>query len=169
MGDHVLLVGFMGVGKSTTGKVLAQRLGCRYVDSDERVKERTGLTVPELFAQRGEPAFRAEESEVLREACQAVDGVVVGVAGGAVLDPANRALMRTTGTVVWLRARLETIVQRVGDGRSRPILGDDPAAAVRRLYPQREPLYAELADVVVDVDDVGPDQVAGEIAAALGR
>ena len=169
MADHILLVGFMGVGKSTTGKLLAGRLGARYLDSDERVKERTGLTVPEIFARRGEAAFRAEESEVLREACAATGPVVVGVAGGAVLDPANRALMRTSGTVVWLRARLETIVQRVGDGRGRPLLGDDPAAAVRRLYPQREQLYAELADVVVDVDDVAAVQVAGEIAAALGR
>lgn len=158
----------MGVGKTTVGQALARRLGAPYFDSDRQVERRTGLTVPEIFAARGEAAFRAEERAALVEALGAEGPVVVSVAGGAVLDADNRRMLRQGGTVVWLRADVETLAARVGAGAGRPLLGDDPAAALAQLYEVRRPVYAELADVVVDVDDLTPDEAVERILAATG-
>lgn len=163
----IFLVGMMGVGKTTVGKLLASRLGQRYCDSDEQVIANTGMTVPEIFAARGEAAFRAEEKRALTEAVASGEPSVVAVAGGAVLDPENRKLMRASGTVVWLRARIETMGKRVGGGEGRPLLGEDPTEALASLYPQREPFYAELADIVVDVDEASPEQIVEEIVSSL--
>lgn len=167
--DHVLLIGMMGVGKTTTGRLLAARLGRPYLDSDEQVQQATGKTVPELFERLGEAAFRRQESEALVTAVSGAASAVVAVAGGAVLDPANRALIRRSGTVVWLRARPETIVQRVGSGSGRVLPGTDPATSVAHLVAERYPLYEELASTVVDVDDGSPEQVAALLQAALVR
>jgi shikimate kinase len=167
MAEHVFLVGMMGSGKTTIGRLLADRLGWRHLDSDEQVALDTGLTVPEIFAQRGEPAFRAAEARALAAAAVADTPTVVSVAGGAVLDPDNRHVLRRGGVVVWLRARVETLARRVGDGAGRPLLGDDPAAALRRLYAQRRPVYQELAQVVVDVDGVDALTVAERVLGAL--
>ncbi|MEO7442468.1 MAG: shikimate kinase [Acidimicrobiales bacterium] len=155
---RVLLIGMMGAGKSTVGRSLSHRLGCPYFDSDAQVQQRTGRTVPEIFATQGEAAFRAEEKRALAEAVAGDGPVVVSVAGGAVLDPDNRRLLGRSGLVVWLRADVTTLAARVGSGDGRPLLGDDPAASLSRLDEQRGPLYAELADVVVDVDAMTPDE-----------
>ena len=157
----------MGVGKTTVGRALARRLGIPYLDSDEQVQRRTGRTVPELFAERGEAAFRAEEKRALAQAVTSDAPVVVAVAGGAVLDPDNRRRLRDAGTVVWLRADVATLAGRVGDGTGRPLLGDDPRAALTRLYDRRRPLYAELADLVVDVGHLTPAEAVDRIVAAL--
>ncbi|MEO5678169.1 MAG: shikimate kinase [Acidimicrobiales bacterium] len=167
--ERVLLVGMMGAGKTSVGRALGQRLGWSYLDSDEEVRRRTGRTVPQLFAERGEAAFRAEESTVLAEACSSRRPVVVSVAGGAVLAEANRRLIAASGLVVWLRASLATLAQRVGDGRTRPLLGADPGAALARLYPERARLYEALAEVVVDVDGVPVERLVDAIAAAVGE
>ena len=164
---RVLLVGMMGAGKTTVGRTLGQRQGWPYLDSDEEVRRRTGRTVPELFAQRGEAAFRAEEAAVLAEACTSPHPVVVSVAGGAVLAEANRALVSSSGLVVWLRASLTTLTQRVGDGRTRPLLGSDPGAALARLYPERARLYEALADLVIDVDGVPVERIVEQITARM--
>jgi shikimate kinase len=160
---RILLVGMMGAGKTTTGKLVAQRLGWDYLDSDVEVEKKTGLTVPALFARDGEVAFRDAEAEVLRRACSSTAPVVVSVAGGAVLRPENRELIRTSGRVIWLRARPTTLAARVGDGVGRPLLEGDPGAALRTLDQVRRPLYAEVADETIDVDDLNPDQVAARI------
>jgi len=164
---RVLLIGMMGAGKTTVGRALGQRFGWPYLDSDEEVRRRTGRTVPQLFAEQGEAAFRAEESAVLADACASTHPVVVSVAGGGVLDPENRRLLEASGLVVWLRASLTTLTQRVGDGRTRPLLGDDPAAALAQLYPERARLYEEVAAVVVDVDDAPTERVVARVARAL--
>ena len=163
----VLLVGMMGAGKTTVGRLVAERLGCPYADSDAEVEAATGRTVPELFAELGEAAFRSAEAEVLARAV-AVDGpAVVSVAGGAVLDPANRALIRRSGTVVWLRADPATLAGRVGDGAGRPLLADRPAEELARLEAVRRPYYAEVAHAAVDVDGSAPEAVADAVLAAL--
>ena len=161
--ERILLVGMMGAGKTTVGRLLAARLGWDYVDSDADVEEQTGLTVPELFARQGESAFRGAEAASLLRACTSSRPVVVSVAGGAVLNPENRALLRSCGRVVWLRARPETLAARVGDGAGRPLLDDDPAGALIALDAARRPFYAEVADEAVDVDDLGPDEVVALI------
>ena len=165
--ERVLLVGMMGAGKTSVGRALGQRLGWPYLDSDEEVRRRTGRTVPQLFAEQGEAAFRAEESAALADACSSTHPIVVSVAGGAVLDEGNRRLIGAAGLVVWLRASLATLTQRVGDGRTRPLLGDDPGAALARLYPERARLYEALADLVIDVDGVPVDRVVARIAEAV--
>jgi shikimate kinase len=167
MADHVFIIGMMGCGKTTVGQLLAERLGWRHLDSDAQVERDTGQTIPEIFADRGEAAFRAAEARALAAAAVTDTPTVVSVAGGAVLDPDNRHVLRRGGVVVWLRARGETLAQRVGDGAGRPLLGDDPGAALRRLYAQRRPVYEDLAEVVVDVDRLEPAAVAERVLAAL--
>ncbi|MDA8284835.1 MAG: shikimate kinase [Actinomycetota bacterium] len=168
-GDHVLLIGMMGAGKTTVGHLLAQRLGAAYLDSDAEVRRRTGRTVPEIWHTDGEGAFRSEESRALADAVARPGPTVVSVAGGAVLDPANRDLIRHGGTVVWLRARPDTLAARIGSGDGRPLLEGDPATNLRRLDAERRPLYAQLAAVTVDVDELAPDAVADRILTATGR
>ena len=150
------------------GQLLAERLGWGYRDSDADVEAATGLTVPELFARDGEAAFRRAEADVLADACADPAPSVVSVAGGAVLSEDNRRLIAASGIVVWLRARPETLAARVGDGAGRPLLGDDPAEAWSASTPCARPLYAEVADVVLDVDDLDPATVVDRIVDAMG-
>jgi shikimate kinase len=167
MTRRILLVGMMGAGKTTAGRLVAEKLGWGYLDSDAEVEEATGLTVPELFA--GEDAFREAEAQALQRACATTEPVVVSVAGGAVLRPANRALIMSSGTVVWLRARPGTLAARVGDGSGRPLLGGDPLAALTELSAVRGPFYAEVAGCTIDVDDLSPHDVASRILELVGR
>ena len=168
MKGHLLLVGMMGSGKTTVGRLLAARLGLPFLDSDAEVVRSTGRTVKEIFETDGEAAFRAEERRVLAEAVCSPEPTVVAVAGGAVLDPRNRALLRDdAGSVVWLRAGPATLARRVGHGRGRPLLRDDPRGTLTRLAAERAPLYAEVADVVVDVDRAAPVAVADAVLAAV--
>ena len=164
----ILLIGMMGAGKTTTGRLLADRLGWPYLDSDDEIERQTGRTVPQIWKEDGEPAFRREESRVLTEACARQGPAVVSVAGGAVLDPANRAVIRGCGLVVWLRAEVSTLAVRVGSGAGRPLLDAGPAAALARLSAEREPLYSELAQLVFDVDRMSPPQVVDQILESAG-
>jgi shikimate kinase len=163
--ERIILVGTMGVGKTTVGRTLADRLGWPHHDSDAQVMAVTGRTVPQLFAERGEAAFRAEESRVLAASLSGADPVVVSAAGGVVLSEDNRELVARSGTVVWLRADPGLLARRVGSGEGRPLLEDDPAGTLRRLDEARRPLYASVAHVTVDVDGATPDEVVDQILA----
>jgi len=153
----------MGAGKTTVGRALATRLGFAYLDSDHQVESRTGQTVREIFETRGEAAFREDERHALDEALSGDGSMVVSVAGGAVLDPDNRERLRSAGLVVWLKATPAVLAERVvgpAPGTDhRPLLGDDPLEALVKLYRERAPLYAELADLVVDVEEHTPAEV----------
>jgi shikimate kinase len=157
----------MGSGKSTIGRRLADRLGWTYLDSDEVVERETGRTVEEIWKADGEAAFRVHETRVLAEALSSPEPAVVSAAGGVVLQPENRQRLRANGPVVWLRARVETLAGRVRGGEGRPLLAGDPEGALRRLLEERGPYYEEVADVVVDVDDLEPAAVVERVLEAV--
>jgi shikimate kinase len=168
VGDHLLLVGMMGAGKSTVARILADRLGRRHIDTDAEVERVAQKSVSAIFASRGEAWFRLEESRVLSAVLGGQVPAVISVGGGAVLDPAHRMALRAGGTVVWLRARADTLARRVGGGRDRPLLAaaaGGPAAVIARVEAERRPLYAEVAGAVVDVDELSPDAVADQVLA----
>jgi shikimate kinase len=151
---HLVLVGMMGVGKSTVGRALASELGRPLFDSDEMIEERTGRSVREIWIADGEPAFRALETEVLLDALASPEPSVIAAAGGVVLGDANRsALQGGEAHVVWLRSEVDVLLDRVRNGGHRPLLDDDPEAALRRLFDERAPLYQEVADAIVSVDN----------------
>ena len=159
------LTGFMGCGKSSTGRALAARLGARFVDLDEEIVARAGRPIPEIFRD-GEDAFRAVELETLQSVLDAADAAqgdtVLALGGGALTLPAARELIFSRTRCVWLRTRLETIRQRLGDAdASRPLFANADS-----LYARREPLYAQ-APFAVDTDGQSPDEVASEILAIL--
>jgi shikimate kinase len=150
---HIVLVGMMGSGKTTVGRVLASRLKRDLLDSDALVEEREGRTVRDIFADDGEDAFRAIETEVLTESLAKPDGAVIAAAGGVVLRRENRDALQASGArVVWLRADPTVLAERVKGGGHRPLLDDDPEGTLRRMYEEREALYREVADLIITVD-----------------
>lgn len=161
--EHVVMIGMMGAGKTSVGRLVAALMGRPFCDSDAQVLARTGETVPQIFAERGEAAFRAEERAVLATALVGPVRSVIAVAGGAVFDPDSRRRIRRGGVVVWLRARPATLAARVGSGEGRPLLGEDPAGALAHLDAMRRPVYRSLADATVDVDGTGPFEVAARV------
>ncbi len=162
-----MLVGMMAVGKTSVGRRLAERRGWEFFDSDRQIEARTGRTVAEIWRAEGEPAFRRLESQVLADALASTTPRVVAAAGGTVLDPANRRLLEQHHPVVWLRARPDILATRAVTGAHRPLLDDDPAGVLARLDTDRRPLYAEVADVTVDVDELTLEQVVACVEAAL--
>lgn len=164
---HVALVGLSGTGKSTVAPLLASRFGIHHVDVDEQVEARCGTDVATMFAARGEAVFRRAEHDALIDALGG-DRSVIATGGGIVVDPRNRDLLRARSVVVWLRADVAEIVDRLDRSSvRRPLLAEDAGSSLRRLAEAREPLYRELADVVVDVTDRGPQQVVDQIVDAL--
>ncbi len=161
---HVVLVGLMGSGKTTTGRVLAERLGRPLVDSDLLIESTTGRTVREIFADDGEEAFRTLETAALLEALARREPLVIAAAGGVVLREQNRrALLDTDAFVVWLQADLGVLESRATTGVHRPLLDEDPAGALRQMSVERAERYAEVADAVVDTTARSPEAVATEI------
>ncbi len=159
----VFLTGNMGAGKSAVGSRLARRLGCPFYDLDTLIETAVGTSIARIFAERGEAGFRQLEREQLRRVVQQPPGIVA-TGGGIVLDASNRALMRQHGWIFYLQARPETLVQRIRDPRTRPLLqsAPTPLQALQRIAEQREPLYQE-ADWVVPTDDHTPDEVAEQL------
>lgn len=167
-GSKVLLIGMMATGKTTVGREIAARTGWTYLDNDDLVRQAEGVSAPELLARDGEPALRRAESQVLTTLLELSPPLVAGVPGGVVLDPVDRERLATCeGHVVWLRAQIATLVERVGKGEGRSWLDDDPAQALTRLAAVREPFYAEVADQVVDVDGLPAERLAELVLGAL--
>ena len=165
---HVVLVGLMGSGKSTVGRMLSDRLGWRLVDTDAEVERTTGRTVREIFESSGEPVFREVESQVLLDAMTSPESTVIAAAGGVVLSATNRDAVRGAAAVVWLRCDPETLAHRVRDGAGhRPLLAGDPVGTLRAMHNDRAALYASIATLVVDVDRRTPGDIADEIAGVV--
>jgi len=166
-GRHLVLVGLSGSGKSTIAPLLQARTGRSVtIDIDREVVERDGRTIAEIFEQEGETGFRSLESSVLAEAL-AGPPAVVATGGGIVLELENRRMLRDQ-TVIWLRAAPGHLAERLADtSEARPLLDGDAEFALHRMASEREALYSEVADLVVDVEGVDPRTLADEIAERL--
>jgi shikimate kinase len=152
-GDHLVLVGLMGSGKSTVARIISERLARPLVDSDAVIEARTGRTVREIWLTDGEDGFRDLETDALIDALASPTPSVIAAAGGVVLRDRNRAVLQGDGVrVVWLCAQPATLVDRVRSGVHRPALDDDPAGTLQRMFDSREALYREVADAIVSVD-----------------
>jgi shikimate kinase len=167
---HVVLVGMMGTGKTTVGRILAERLCRPFSDSDEHVASRTGRTVREISHAEGEAAYRAHETRALLDALASTEPSVIAAAGGVVLDAANRGAIRSSGArVVWLKADPALLVDRVTSSGHRPLLDDDPAGTLQGTFRDREHLYREVADSIVDVDGRDVTEVVEAVVAAIAE
>lgn len=146
---NLILVGMMGSGKTTMGRALARHLGKAFVDSDEEIQKRTGVTIPHIFDVEGEAGFRQRETAVICELAGR-ENLVLATGGGAVLAEQNRAMLKQSGIVVYLKASVHDLWQRTRHDRNRPLLQtDDPRAKLNELFQQRDPLYREVADIVI--------------------
>ena len=162
---NVVLIGFMGAGKSTVGRLLARRLGRCFVETDDLITAREGCSIPEIFARHGEARFRALEEEALA-ALRLKGGDVIATGGGLPCGPGRADALRAVGTVVWLRGDFDALYERAQRQGERPMLAGKSREDVAALYRSREPFYAQ-ADLTVRTDGLGPEQVAAAVAAAL--
>jgi shikimate kinase len=147
--DNVYLVGMMGAGKTTIGRALARRLRKTFVDADQEIESRTGVRIPVIFDIEGEEGFRRREALVLQQ-LTAESAIVLATGGGAVLNPENRRCLARSGVVVYLDVSPDVLWERLRQDTARPLLKvEDPRARIAELYKQRDPLYREVADLVV--------------------
>ena len=173
---HLVLIGMMGVGKSSVGRRVALRLGRQFLDTDRLVEDEAGCTVAEIFAGEGEPAFRALENAAVRRALESDPYAVIAFGGGAVLEPTNRGLARELALVVWLQAPARELARRVSasmrrsGGTARPLLsqGRSPEQVLEDLARQREEAYRAAAHVLVDTSGRSPGQAATAVLIATG-
>jgi len=164
---NIYLVGPMGAGKTTIGRLLAAELHLLFADTDREIEDRCGADIPWIFDVEGEHGFRDREQAMLAELTER-PGLVLATGGGIVMREANRALLKSSGIVVYLAASVDQQYQRTVRDRKRPLLQtDDPRAVLQRLFELRDPLYQEVADLVVQTDGRNPRSVARDIAAAL--
>lgn len=167
--DNVFLIGPMGSGKTTVGRHLAKTLKLEFVDSDHAIEERTGADIPWIFDIEGEEGFRRRERAVIDELTRR-RGIILATGGGAVIDPLNRADLAARGLVVFLRASVDKILSRTGKSQNRPLLRtEDPRARVEQLLAARDPLYHEIADIIVDTDKRGVKSTVNQILDQLRR
>ncbi|KQN76475.1 shikimate kinase [Devosia sp. BK] len=165
-GRPLVLVGMMGAGKTTVGRRIATRLNRRFIDSDEEIEKAAQMTIPEIFAQRGEPEFRAGETRVISRLLKE-DGIVLATGGGAFVNLETRAQIKSGAVSVWLKADLDILFERVSRRSNRPLLKTtDPKATLQKLIEDRYPIYAE-ADLTVLSRDVPQDSVAADVISAL--
>lgn len=166
--DKVLLIGLAGAGTSTVGTLLAARLGWPYLDNDSMLERATGRSAAELVAADGEDLLREAEGRVLTLMLGMPGPLVAGLPAGVVLAEADRQRLASCDAhVVWLRATVPVLVRRIAGGPTRGVFGVDPAGALRRLAAERNPLYQEVADQVVDVDALQAGAIAKLVVAAL--
>jgi shikimate kinase len=159
---NVYLVGPMGAGKTTIGKMLAEELNAVFVDTDKEVEQRAGADIPWIFDVEGESGFRARETKVLED-LSSENGLVISTGGGIVLSPNNRKILKN-GTCIYLKAELDQLVSRVGKDKKRPLLQlDNPRRVLSEILSIRDPLYKEVATWTINTDVRPPRHVVREI------
>ena len=164
---NVAIYGFMGVGKTTSGALLAEALGYKFIDMDDEIEKRTGKTIPEIFMDDGETRFRELERDLVMELSRK-DGYVIGCGGGALADLVNAEALRESSTLVYLTASVDEILDRTGEDSHRPLLKvDDPRKTVEELIAKRRPVYERYAEVMIDTTGKTPESVAEEIRGQL--
>jgi shikimate kinase len=164
---NIILVGLMGAGKTTIGRLLARHFERTFVDSDHEIELRTGVRIPVIFELEGEAGFRARESQMLEELARR-DNIVLATGGGAVLSADNRELLRESGLVIYLRAQPGDLWHRTQHDRNRPLLRtEDPELRLKELYLVRDPLYQEAAHMIVETGRQSPHMLAGKLEQQL--
>ena len=162
--NNVFLVGPMGAGKTTIGRILAKNLSLKFVDLDAEIEKRCGADIPWIFDVEGEAGFRKRESLLLAELA-GDEGILLATGGGAVINPRNREVLKARGYVVYLSASAKQLLERTAHDRSRPLLQvDDPLAVLTQLIGERDPLYREVADLIVETERKRPQLVAEWVA-----
>ena len=165
--NNLFLVGPMGAGKTTIGRFLAENLNLEFVDLDAEIEERCGANIPWIFDVEGEEGFRKRESKMLDEVTSR-NGVLLATGGGAVLSERNRQILKQRGYVVYLSASVGQLLERTAHDRNRPLLQvDNPREVIEKLITDRDPLYKEVADLVVVTEKRKPQLVAEDIVAAV--
>jgi shikimate kinase len=167
--ENIFLVGLMGAGKTSIGRLLAKRLGKAFFDSDHEIERATGVRIPVIFEIEGEAGFRARETRMLSGLVQG-GNIVLATGGGAVLSPENRELLAENGIVVYLRAAVPDLWNRTRHDRNRPLLrSSDPLATLERLYAERDPLYREVAHIIIDTGDQSLGSLVHRLERKLGE
>lgn len=167
MAGNIFLVGLMGAGKSTVGRLLAKALDKTFYDSDHEIERRTGVNIPLIFELEGEAGFRKREAQAIAELAN-IQNVVLATGGGAVLMPENRQVLASHGTVIYLRANVDELWHRTRGDRNRPLLQtENPRERLHSLYAQRDPLYREIADFVIDTGGQPVSAIVSQIEHCL--
>ena len=168
-GENIFLIGLMGAGKTSVGRLLARRLSKHFYDCDQEIERATGVRVPVIFEIEGEAGFRQREQRMLEELAQRRD-IVLATGGGAILLPENREVLSRNGVVIYLRATPHDLWQRTRHDRNRPLLQTaDPLAKLTELYGQRDPLYRQVAHLVVDTGSQSLGSLAHRIEQRLSE
>lgn len=167
--DNVFLIGPMGAGKTTIGRVLADHLGKQFFDSDQEIEDSTGADIPWIFDVEGEAGFRQREERMINQLTRR-SNIVLATGGGAILVDKNRQRLAARGAVVYLRASLQQQLERTSRDKNRPLLQqNDPETVIRELMAVREPLYREIADIVIDTNRRNPKAVCQDISRQLEK
>ena len=169
LSGNIFLVGMMGAGKTTIGKMLARQMEKVFVDSDEEIKKRTGVSIPHIFDIEGEAGFRHREASVIQELVQHTN-MVLATGGGAVLNEQVRETLTGNGIVVYLRSTAHDLWHRTRHDRNRPLLQTaDPYARLKELHRQRDPIYTSMADLIEPTSKQTPQTLVMHLAAELNR
>ena len=168
MKDHVILIGYMGSGKSTVGFRLSYKLKRCLIDTDKLIEKREGMSISNMFALKGEAYFRAKETECLNSLFHELSSRIISLGGGTPVREENREIIKRLGKVIYLKASADTIYERVKHDTSRPLLQcENPRARIEEMLSERDSIYAGIADIVISVDGKKMKDVVKEIVEAV--
>ena len=164
---NIAVYGFMGVGKTTIGRLLAERLSIDFIDMDTEIEKREETTIREIFRVQGESRFRQLEANLIKELSQQ-DGLVIACGGGAIADPENAETLSKASRMVYLTASIKEIIERTNQDNSRPLLEvENPDTVAAELYERRKPVYTKYAEVTIDTTGKTPDEVVEKVLEAM--